>query len=90
MDIVADQAGLFLGDVTLSHRHQAIFQLPFGRSFDQLIDSTLGLIADLLMAAFLANGAGDVTDLKQVGLYRGPAQVGLRSTLCAFPRHAFF
>jgi len=39
------------------------------------------------MPAFLANCAGDVTDLKQVSLYRCPAQVGLRSTLCAFSRH---
>jgi hypothetical protein len=41
VDIVVDEAGLFLGDVTLSHRHHAIFQFPFGRSLDQLIDSSL-------------------------------------------------
>jgi hypothetical protein len=44
-------------------------------------------MADLLVVAFLANGAGHVTDIKQVGVYRCPAEIGLRATLRASSSH---
>ena len=87
LHIVMDQAGLSLNHVTLLQGHHALLKFPFRSSFEQFIDSTLGLLADLLVAAFLANRAGDVTDLEQIGLYRGPTQVGPRSTLRAASRH---
>lgn len=62
--------------LTFSQCHHSIFEFPFGCSFQKLVDFTLDLITDLLVIAFLAKGAGDVTDFKQVGLYGCPAQIG--------------
>jgi hypothetical protein len=49
----------------------------------------LDLLADLFLAALLANCAGDILDLDKVGLYRRSGQIRSRSTLWASPGHGF-
>ena len=69
------------------HYDDAAFEFSFGRAVEQLVDFLLNLLTDLLLAAFLANRAGDVLNLDKVGLYRRPGQVHWRSTLWASAGH---
>jgi hypothetical protein len=64
-------------------------EFSFGRALKQLVDLLLGLLADLLLAAFLTNRAGDVLDFDKVGLYRRSRQIHLRSALWASSGHRF-
>jgi len=51
------------------HHDQAGFEFSFGGAFKKLVNFVLNLVTNLLLSAFLAYGAGDILDFKEIGLH---------------------
>jgi hypothetical protein len=64
-------------DKSRLHHDHAGFELSFGRTFEQLIDFFLHLLADLIQSTFLAYRAGNILD------FHGSAGLGSGLYFCS-------